>query len=252
MPGIADAMPTLSRRLLGDQPRTKPEIEGTLAGTILLLVGPPVSVVATLLVAETVPAAFLVYHVGWCLIVPAVVSLVQGRGPAEHRDALGLRRARDRQALGAGALVGTAMFLGILVPFVLFGDVLLGEADLAGQLTTWGVPAGAAPALFVYMIVFNSGAEELYWRGYVHERLASWSDRWTAIFLATGFFASYHYYTIASLVQDRLLAAVMTVGVFLGGLAWAILRERYDTVYPAILAHVGATAGYMTVYVIWI
>lgn len=245
-------MPTLTERLLGPTHRSAPEIEGSMAGTVLLLIGPPISVVATLMLAGSVTAAFLVYHVGWCLIVPALFSLVQGRDPGEHRQALGLRHGRDREALGAGGVIGVLMFLGMVVPFLLFGDVLLAGADLAGQLTAWGVPSGAAPALFVYMLLFNSGAEELYWRGYVHERLTSWPDRWTAIFLATGFFASYHYYTIVSLVQDRALAALMTVGVFVGGLVWAILRERFDSVYPAILAHVGATAGYMTVYLVWI
>lgn len=241
----------MTQRLLGEPP-TYTQAEGSIGVTVLLLGGPPLTVVATLMLFGSVPAAFLVYHIGWCLLVPAAISLAKGHGIAEHRERLGLRRTRDTQVLGAGGIVGSLMFFAILPPFLFAGDLLLGQADLAGQLAVWGVPGGASTTLFVYMLVFNSGAEELYWRGYVHERLSAWRDRWTAIGLTSGFFASYHYYTIASLVQDHLLAAAMTLAVFLAGVTWAVLRERYDSVYPAILAHVGATAGYMSVYVLWI
>lgn len=244
-------MPSWADRLLGE-PNPKPRVEGSGWVDALLLVGPPLTVVATLATVGTVTAAFLVYHVAWCLLVPAAISLLSGRSLAEHRELVGLRHARDRRALGVGALVGLAMCLGILLPFVPLADVLLADADLAGQLAVWGVPEGAKTALFVYMIVFNSGAEELYWRGYVHERLAVWRNRWATILLVSAVFASYHYYTIWSLIGDPLLAAGGLVGVFLGAVTWAILRERYDSCYPAILAHVGATAGYMGVYVLWV
>lgn len=245
-------MASLTDRLLGDPPN-RVVVTGSSWVTGLLLAGPPVSVVLTLYLLESVPAAFLVYHVGWCLVVPAVLSVgVHDRPVPAHRAALGLRYGDRPPVLGAGALVGLAMFLGILVPFLFIGDLLLGGVDLGGQLAAWGVPSGGTAALFVYMLVFNSGAEELYWRGYVHERLASWDDRWAAIVLVTAAFTSYHFYTTLRLAESLPVAGLLTVGVFLGGITWAILRERYDSVYPAILAHVGATAGYMTVYLFWV
>ncbi len=218
----------------------------------LLLAGPPATVVTVLHLTESVPASFLAYHVLWCLVAPALAtSSTPEASWREHAHALGLERLTHRPSLLAGALVGTLMGAGILALFLAQGDTLLARAGLRGRLTAWGVPPGADAALFAYMILFNSVAEELYWRGYVHERLTTWRSRWAAILVTCAFFTSFHAYTIQRLVENAPVTVLFTAGVFAGALAWAILRERYGSVAPAVLAHVGATAGYMTVYVLW-
>ena len=60
-------------------------------------------------------------------------------------------------------------------------------------------------------------------------------------------YTSYHTVTIGTLIPGWTVAAVFTLLVFAAGLFWARLRLRYDSVWPALLSHTGATLGYMAV-----
>lgn len=237
-------------RLLGPRkPREVPQ--GNPLANALFLAGPPLTVVLVLAITENVPASFFAYHVAWCLVVPAAVLRAKHRSWTTHARALGLARPTGN-GTAAGALVGLVMGASTIAAFAAWGDVLLAGANLREQLTAWGVPPDADVALFAYMIAFNSVAEELYWRGYVHERLAAWTNRWHALLATSVFFTSFHVYTIHRLVGDASVTVLFSVGVLAAALAWAVLSERYESVLPAVLAHVGATAGYMTVYLAWV
>ena len=123
---------------------------------------------------------------------------------------------------------------------------------MQAALSAWGIGSEATAWLFIYMLVFNSGAEELFWRGFVHRRFTHWEDRTKALLLITSAFASYHLFTVYVLTGDLLVSIVALGGVFIGGLTWAWLRETYHSVYPALLGHLGATAGYMGVYALYL
>lgn len=241
-------MASWSDRLLGAHRPTLPA--GSPILNALLLAGPPLTVILVLELTDNVPAAFFSYHVAWCLIVPAAILRLQQRSWIAHAQALGVR-SPDRKGTLVGASVGVLMGALSLLPFAIWGDTLLAEANVRAQLTGWGVPPGADLALFAYMIAFNSVAEELYWRGYVHERLTSWTNRWRALLTASLFFTSFHVYTIYRLVGKPGVTVLFSAAVLAAAIAWAILRERYQSAVPAVLAHVGATAGYMTVYILW-
>jgi hypothetical protein len=76
--------------------------------------------------------------------------------------------------------------------------------------------------------------------------------RWQAIGLTALFYASYHILTIGWFVSDGRIIALFMFAVVAAGLLWGWLREHCGTVWPALLGHVGATAGYMVVYWRWI
>lgn len=213
----------------------------------------PASVILALVVFQDVLVAFAVYHVGVCLLAPLVYEKgIQEATWAEVARSFGLTRLTDRRAWLAGTGVGVLMFFGMLVPYLVVGRASITPGDVQAVLASWQVGPGDTALLFVYMLVVNSGAEELFWRGYIHDRLAGWSNRWGALVLASGAFASYHWFTVWALTDQALVASVAVVGVFVGGLIWAWLRERYGTVLPALLAHGGATLGYMTVYAVYL
>lgn len=212
-----------------------------------LLAGPPATVVGVLAATGNAPLAFVTYHVGWCLVVPAVLVLATGGSLSRLADVLAVS-APSREGWLAGLAVGAVSLLGILGLFASAGTHALDADGLRAALAAWGIGAGAGVGLFVYMVVFNSLAEELYWRGFVHGRLRERSGPRTTLLLATAFFTSYHVYTIHVLAARPTTTALGAAGVFLGGLVWALMRERYESVVPAALAHVGATAGYMTAF----
>ncbi len=220
--------------------------------TVAWLVVTPLVVVATLAWTENVLTTFVVYHVVLCLVAPAIDSLVfQDRSVAEHLAYIGLRPGADG-SLTAGVGLGLLMFVGAVAPFLVAGDVLLGQADLAATVADWGLSPDAKIGLFLYMLVFNTAAEELFWRGHLHQRMAGWERRELAVGAVAVAFASYHLYTTYNLTESLRVASVLTLGIFFAALLWAVLREHYDTAFPAILAHLGATAGYMTIYLLWV
>ena len=52
----------------------------------------------------------------------------------------------------------------------------------------------------------------------------------------------------AALFHAAAVTLLFLVTIFAAGCFWGWLREKYGTVWPALLGHAGATAGYMIVY----
>lgn len=221
-----------------------------MSGLLLMLVA-PLTVAVTLLWAHSVWLTFAVYHLGVCLLAPAVMARADGtRGLRAHLADIGVLTRpgrRFRRGLRSGLLCGVLMGTGTLVAFNLAGDTLLRRADLAGVLAQWGVGPGQLPQLFAVMLLGNAFAEELFWRGWVHGRFASWPARGTAIGITAALYTSYHMLTAALLTRSATATALFTVAVFGAGCIWGWLREKHGTVWPAVLGHAGATAGYMAV-----
>jgi membrane protease YdiL (CAAX protease family) len=211
---------------------------------VLVALAAPSSVLAALTLTGNALVAFAVYHVGLCLVAPLAVLIGSGRPWPEVADHLALR-APTREGWIAGGLVGLATGGSILAAGLVV-EPQLAQAGVLDRLAAWGV-AGNPALLVAYMLVLNSGAEELLWRGYLHtEAVARLGPAW-GIGAVSLLFASYHLYTLASLVALP-LALAGTLGVLGGAVGWALLRERYASLVPALLAHGGATAGYMAVY----
>lgn len=213
-----------------------------------LAAGAPLAVVLALAATGNVFVAFVAYHVLLCLVVPAIVDRARGLSWSDYARKLGLV-APSGEGWAAGLMTGVAMAALVLAPFLTIGDILVGRAPVGATLSGWGVPLDAEVAMFAYMLVFNSGAEELFWRGYLHTEIVGRLGPKLGIGVLSVAFTSYHVYTFGSLVRDWRLAAVGTVAIFASALVWAFLRERYQSVLPAVLSHAGATAGYMAVFV---
>ena len=107
-------------------------------------------------------------------------------------------------------------------------------------------------AMLVFMVLGNGACEELFWRGWVHRRMESWPRRGAALALAASAYTSYHLVTVASFTASGAVVLLFVAAIFGVGLFFGWLRERYQTVWPSLLAHTGATAGYMAVYLIWV
>lgn len=217
----------------------------------LLALGAPLAVVTALEVTGNVVAAFVAYHVVFCLLAPLAALGFGGHDLASIRRHLGLG-SPSRGGWLVGLVVASATLLAVLVPILALRTSLLAQAPLAATLAGWGVPAGVSVPLIVYMFVVNTGAEELFWRGYLQTEAVDRLGTAAGIGLLALAFASYHVYTLVSLLGDLGLALLGGLGVLAGALLWSWLRERYDSLVPALLGHAGATAGYMAAYVVLI
>jgi hypothetical protein len=192
---------------------------------------------------------FPVYHVGVCLLLPLGHSLAAGIGQAGHRRLLGLVRPSPgavREGLLTGALLGG----GVAAAAEWGGSALVDPGRVAATLAGWGVDPGRDAWLAAVMVAANAPAEELFWRGWLHGRLAGLRPRRTALALTTLGYASYHAVTLRALLPSAGVAAAAFAGVLLLGGWWAWRRERRGDVWTPLLGHAGATAGYMAAYLL--
>ena len=213
---------------------------------LLLMLAAPAVVTITLLVFHDVFAVFVLYHLGVCLVLPAVVNLVvRRRGWRSHLAALGLAGPGTRRGLALGA--GLAMLLGGAINGFLTlwsGALPTGDA-MAVTLAEWGAGPERFGALVLFMCVVNGPAEELFWRGFVATELAALPSRRERLVVPSVCYASYHVATVVLLVRDTVSALIMLVAVLAAGVGWAWLRERTGSVWPAIVSHAAATGVYM-------
>lgn len=215
----------------------------------VLLALPPLVVMATLLVAHSVWAVFLLYHVGVCLLWPLLDSrLVRRMSWGDHLRLVGLRGGRVRAGVIAGLLLGAVMAAGQWFGFLWLGSDLLARQQVLSGLADWGVHPDRIGLLMGVMLLLNGPAEELYWRGFVHTRLAGRGPRPKIIVLTSLAYASYHAVTLLVLMGSWSVAALLLLVVLGAGCFWGWLRERFACVWPALFGHLGATLGYMLVF----
>ena len=194
------------------------------------------SVVLTLGVLRNVWLTFAVYHLGFCLVIPAILR---------RRSA---RVSLDRRAVAFGLGSGALAFAGILLLYRLFGGLLLEPARLRSAIDDWG--GGNDFLLTGLMVLGNGVAEELFWRGFIHDRASAWKSRTGAVLIISAFYASYHAFTALKLTGRPAVAVLMIAIVFGAGAFWGWTRERFGTPVPAVIGHALATAGYMLVYLL--
>ena len=212
------------------------------------LLGPPAVVVAILLLGRNVYAVFAVYHLGLCLLLPALQN-IQRRGLtfSHHLAFLGLTGPGTARGLVVGLGLGVLLGAGTILAFRLFGEFFLAGHNVPEVLGQWGVNKKNLPLLFWFMTLVNGPAEELYWRGFLHRETSDRRPRFTTILLMAVCYASYHGVTVFLLVADLPVALLFMTAIFAAGSGWGWLREKTGSVWPALLGHAGATVGYMIV-----
>lgn len=175
----------------------------------------------------------------WLLALPILWHLrVEGGRPGWSP----LRRG----GLGLGLAVGLASAAAIFVAFELLA-ARLDPAPLAAELVDMGLDhparylAGAA-----YWIFVNSVVEEYVFRWFVFRQCRALLPRWPAIVAANLVFTAHHVLAV-SLYLDPLLAALASLGVFIGGCSWSWLYDRSGSIWPGWLAHACADVAIFTI-----
>jgi hypothetical protein len=200
----------------------------------------PLLVVLGLSVLGNVWFVFLGYHVGLCLVVPPLVARREGETAREFLRRLGLGRER----LGLGLSLGVALAAIPLLAHTVVPGAFPDADRVRAVLGAWGVgPAGAGPVL-LFLALVNGPAEELFWRGWLQDRLLRGAGSAAALIVL---FASYHTLTTGALAPGPGGTALMLAGVVAAAVFWTWSRHRWNSLWPALLSHAGATLGYVAV-----
>lgn len=222
--------------------------------TWLLAALAPLLVTVGLAGLQSVAFVCASYHLGLCLLIPWLLARREGLSWHEHAARLGLAALFDSDSpatgrsrglrLGLGAALGVLSALSVPLAFFLAPDLFPTGTQLREVLRSWGAdPARCAP-LFAFLLLFNGPAEELFWRGYLQDRLLRGPGSAVGLVLL---FASYHALTVGRLAGGPGAAALMLAGIVLAGAFWTWSRARWRSIWPALLSHTGAVAGYLAV-----
>ena len=213
---------------------------------LLLMIAAPLLVAAALLAGGGAPVVYAAYQLGVCLALPAAVDVgARGWSWSRHARHLGLTGPGTKRGLALGLALGLAAAGGILGFFALAGARVLDGADLADALRAWGLPPERLRAAALFMALVAGPAEELFWRGFCAAELADVRRRAVRLGVPSLLYASYHAVTLARLVGGIAWPLALFAAVAAAGWAWAWLRERTGSVWPALLSH-GAAAGAYT------
>jgi uncharacterized protein len=200
-----------------------------------LLVGPTLMIFIGLQVLESVIAAFLLFY-GWLFGVPLL-----GHGFSQER----FKITSKAIILGFGS--------GLLFFLFIYGGVnwlhiyLLDIDQLRVLLWEWGFSARGEIWLVLILLVANPILEEVYWRGYIFEKLRMEGTAKYTILVTAAFYTLYHLLS-AIPIFEGIFGLIAAVPVLTAGLFWGYIREKTGSITAAIIGHVLSDMGIICVY----
>ncbi len=195
---------------------------------------------AMILVPGPVGQALFMAAKIWLLVFPAFWYLVVERGrlswspPIDGGMGVGLLTG-----LVAGAVIGlAALFFGI---FDMDMGQLAGEVDEMGLATPRAYLLGALGWTFA-----NSLMEEYVYRWFVFSQCERLMPRFAAVLASATVFTTHHVIALSTYLPWH-LTALASLGVFLGGVLWAVLYARYRSIWPGWVSHIIADVAVFAV-----
>ena len=202
---------------------------------IFQLVGPTLMIFIGLQVLESVVIAFLLFY-SWLLAVPLL-----GHGFPRER----FKMTSKAVMLGFGS--GLLFFLFIFGGLNWLHIYLLDIDQLRVLLWGWGFSGRGEIWLVLILLVANPILEEVYWRGYIYEKLRMEGTAKYAILMTAAFYTLYHFLSVIP-IFDGVYGIVASVPVFIAGIFWGYIREKTGSITAAIIGHVLSDMGIIFVY----
>jgi membrane protease YdiL (CAAX protease family) len=113
------------------------------------------------------------------------------------------------------------------------------------QLLEMGITSPANFLIFASaMSLVNSLMEEYVWRWFVFSKFKVLFGVWPAIVLSAFFFTVHHVVIVWSL-GSLWLVLLGSISIFTGGIIWAWLYNKYNSIWPGWICHVAADTAIM-------
>lgn len=176
----------------------------------------------------------------WLLAFPAFWYLVVEKGKPSWSPP-------REGGLGVGILTGIAAAAVIGLAAWVFGVFEMDMVDLAGEVDEMGLTTPRAYLLGAVGWTFaNSLMEEYVYRWFVLSRCERLMPRFAAVLASAAVFTAHHIVALSTYLPVH-LNALASLGVFLGGLIWALLYSRYRSIWPGWLSHIIADVAIFAV-----
>ncbi|WP_422122299.1 CPBP family intramembrane glutamic endopeptidase [Planococcus sp. X10-3] len=201
----------------------------------LLLIGPTIMMFIGLYLFENVAVTFLLFY-GWLLGVPLL-------GKAFPKERMQL----SKQGLLIGIVSGVIFFIFIVGSMIWLHEYLLDRAELRSLLVAWGFIGPGEIGLVLVLLLLNPVLEEVYWRGYLFEKIRVEGSARKAITVTAAFYTLYHVLTVMQIFEVA-FTLIAVIPVLIAGLFWGYIRERTGSITATIIGHGLADLGIVCVY----
>ncbi len=195
---------------------------------------------AMILVPGTVGQSLFMAAKIWLLTFPAFWYLVVERGKPSWSPA-------TEGGLGVGVLTGlvAGAIIGLAAWF--FGIFDMDMGSLAGEVDEMGLDTPRAYLLGAVGWTFaNSLMEEYVYRWFVLSQCERLMRPFLAVLASAAVFTAHHVLALSTYLPWH-LTALASLGVFLGGVLWAVLYSRYRSIWPGWLSHIIADVAIFAV-----
>ena len=176
----------------------------------------------------------------WLLAFPAFWYLVVDRGQPSWSPA-------TEGGLGVGLLTGLVAGAVIGLAAFFFGIFDMDMGSLAGEVDEMGLDTPRAYLLGAVGWTFaNSLMEEYVYRWFILSRCERLMRPFVAVLASAAVFTAHHVVALSTYLPWH-LTALASLGVFIGGVLWAVLYSRYRSIWPGWLSHIIADVAIFAV-----
>lgn len=142
----------------------------------------------------------------------------------------------NKKGIGVALILGSTVFGIILGGYFIFKDIF-NFSSIANSLTSsTGVDKSNFLYVSIYISLVNSMMEEFFFRGFVFKNI---SNKKFAYVFSSMIFALYH---VAMMIGwfDIWAFLLVMAGLFIGGILFNLLNEKFKTVYVSWVVHMFA------------
>jgi len=216
---------------------------------LFLLFGPTIMIFLGLQIMSSVPLTFTLFY-GWLLFVPLVDRMVLKKETfSQAASYIGFKK--NWQSMKMGVLSGLIAFISIFGGLALLQSYFINVDGLLELLNEWGFSGNIVFWLILILVVINPILEELYWRGFMHEKLATRLSISMLIVLTAGFYSLYHLLSIIPMFEWP-WNIISVIPVFVAGVFWSYMRQKFNTIVGGIVSHILADLGIVFVYLFFV
>jgi len=152
----------------------------------------------------------------------------------------------DRKGILLATVVGFAVYAIVLSAYFIFRNIFDFSALTTSLTTTTGVNKQNFIWVALYISFINSFLEEYFFRGFAFLTLKKQTGRMVAYCFSATMFAFYH---VAIMIGwfHYLVVILALIGLFIGGLIFDWLDEKYNNIYLSWLVHMFANFATNTI-----
>ncbi|WP_052948807.1 CPBP family intramembrane glutamic endopeptidase [Mesobacillus campisalis] len=199
------------------------------------LIGPTLMIFMGLQLFGSVAITFLLFY-AWLLLVPFIDQAF----PAQSFKV-------TKQGIILGLASGALFFLFIYGGLNWLHIYFLKIDQLRVLLLDWGFAGEGEFWLVLVLLVANPILEEVYWRGYMHEKLRIQRSAMYTIWLTSCFYTLYHLLSVFPIFQG-IYSLIAILPVLAAGLFWGFIREKTGSLTAPIIGHILSDLGIVCVY----